>query len=152
VTPATSPRARATSRLVVWEGDARAEATPFADLTNALRAGDLVVVNDSGTLPASLRGTDDDGNAIEVRLLTAPDVEGNVNAVLFGSGDWRTKTEDRPPPPKVAQGATLHLGSLTATVSALLDHPRLLTLRFAERGALQRRPAAVSAPARPSGR
>lgn len=135
VAPATAPRSRSATRLVSWTGDARAVATTFSALATQLSPGDLLVVNDSGTLPASLRGTDDEGNALEVRLLTSPDGDGAVNAVVFGAGDWRTKTEDRVPPPALSPGARLHLGSLEATVTALLDHPRLVTLRFAERGA-----------------
>ena len=131
--PATAPRARTASRLLAWSGDARADAQPFASLGEVLREGDLVVVNDGGTLPASLAGKDARGRALEARLLSAPNAEGLANAVLFGAGDWRTKTEDRPAPPPVAPGATLTFGdagTLRAEVVALLDHPRLVTLRF----------------------
>ena len=51
-------------------------------------------------------------------------------AVVFGEGDYRTRTEDRPPPPALAAGDRLALGSLVATVDTLLDHPRLLSLHF----------------------
>ncbi len=131
MTPATTPRARTATRLLAWSGDARAEARPFAALGELLRPGDLVVVNDGGTLPASLTGTDPTGAAVEARLLSAPDAEGLANAVLFGAGDWRTKTEERPAPPRVAPGTVLTFAStLRAEVVALLDHPRLVRLRF----------------------
>ncbi|CAN5165144.1 S-adenosylmethionine:tRNA ribosyltransferase-isomerase [soil metagenome] len=133
VAPATFARPRAESRLLVWPSTT---AAPFADLPNALRRGDLVVVNDSGTLPASLRGVDAEGRAIEARLLSTPDVEGEAHAVLFGDGDYRTRTEDRPAPPPLGRDAALTLGSLHATVIAVLDHPRLVRLRFHERGAI----------------
>jgi S-adenosylmethionine:tRNA ribosyltransferase-isomerase len=61
-------------------------------------------------------------------LLTA-DVHRFV-AVVFGAGDFRTRTEDRPLPPKLAPGDRLELGPLSATVESLLDHPRLVSLRF----------------------
>ena len=51
-------------------------------------------------------------------------------AVVFGAGDFRTRTEDRPLPPKLAPGDRLELGPLSATVESLLDHPRLVSLRF----------------------
>ena len=52
-------------------------------------------------------------------------------AVLFGAGDWHTRTEDRPPPPELAEGARLRFGALRATVGrhATLS-PRLVELRF----------------------
>ncbi len=52
-------------------------------------------------------------------------------AVVFGAGDHRMPTEDRPPPPRLAPGDRLSLGPLTATIEGLLDHPRLVLLRFA---------------------
>jgi S-adenosylmethionine:tRNA ribosyltransferase-isomerase len=42
--------------------------TRFDTLSDYLREGDLVVVNDSRTLPGLLRATDERGDAIEVRL------------------------------------------------------------------------------------
>src|SRR6185503_9751029 len=51
-------------------------------------------------------------------------------AVVFGEGDYRTRTEDRPPPPALAAGDRLALGSLVATVDTLFDHPRLVSLHF----------------------
>ena len=40
------------------------------------------------------------------------------------------RTEDRPPPPPLAPGDRLTLGPLRACVERLLDHPRLIALRF----------------------
>src|SRR5437899_7807096 len=85
----------------------------FADL---LQPGDLVIANDAATLPASLHGVHlPSGAPIEVRLagrssLTREDLR--FSAVVFGEGDWRTRTEDRPPPPLFARGDRLALGPL----------------------------------------
>ena len=49
---------------------------------------------------------------------------------MFGAGDFRTRTEDRPLPPTLAPGDRLVLGPLSATIDALLDHPRLVSVRF----------------------
>ncbi len=104
----------------------------FADL---LQPGDLVIANDAATLPASLHGVHlPSGADVEVRLagrgsLAADDVHEFV-AVVFGAGDFRARTEDRPMPPPLAPGDRLALGPLAATVDALLDHPRLVSLRF----------------------
>jgi S-adenosylmethionine:tRNA ribosyltransferase-isomerase len=53
------------------------------------------------------------------------------SAVVFGEGDFHTRTEDRPLPPAMRRGDTLLLGPLRATVEGVLDHPRLVSLRFA---------------------
>src|SRR5690242_10658088 len=71
----------------------------IGDLRRLVHAGDLLVVNDAATLPASLHGRTRGGEPVEVRLAGA-DVGGTFRAVLFGAGDWRTRTEDRPPPPR----------------------------------------------------
>lgn len=104
----------------------------FVDL---LRPGDLVIANDAAVLPASLRGEHiSHGAPVEVRLagrrsLDAGDVS-RFSAVVFGAGDFRTRTEDREPPPPLEPGDRLALGPLAATVEELLDHPRLVRLRF----------------------
>src|SRR5207237_8958987 len=58
-------------------------------------------------------------------------------AVLFGEGDHRMRTEDRPPPPRVAPGDTLQFGAaLEAVVEDVADFSaRLLTVRFSVSGA-----------------
>lgn len=100
------------------------------DLPGLLRAGDLVVLNDSATLPASLRGHLGEAR-VEVRL-AGRRADGRWDAVLFGAGDWRTRTEDRPAPPPAPRGARLVLGpelsAIVAEVSPI--SPRLLVLRF----------------------
>lgn len=100
------------------------------NLPELLRAGDLLVVNDAATLPASLQGRTEQGASIELRLL-AREEQGTWTAVLFGEGDWRMRTEDRPPPPTLTAGARLVLGSLTARVVEVLPpSPRLLRVAF----------------------
>ncbi len=100
------------------------------DLPSLLRAGDVLVVNDAATLPASLQGHTEAGAAIELRLV-AQEEEGTWTAVLFGQGDWRMRTEDRPPPPAVPAGMRLQLGSLGARVVEVLPpSPRLLRIAF----------------------
>ena len=100
-----------------------------------LHAGDLIVANDAATLPASLQGVHLPTNAtIEVRLATRHSLDAadvlHWTAVVFGAGDWRTRTEDRPTPPALAAGDRLALGPLGATIVRTLDHPRLVSLRF----------------------
>ncbi len=89
------------------------------DLPTMLRPGDLVVVNDARTIPASLAGTGPRGETIEVRLAGSTGPR-SFRAVLFGAGDWRTKTEDRPAPPPLTAGAGLRLVGLPARVVRVL--------------------------------
>jgi S-adenosylmethionine:tRNA ribosyltransferase-isomerase len=101
------------------------------DLPRHLRRGDLLVVNDAATLPASLAARTADGAQIEVRLCAAIE-EGLFRAALLGAGDWRTPTEHRPPPPPLHPGDELvfaeRLRATITFVSAL--SPRLVDLRF----------------------
>ncbi len=175
----TYPERRDDVRLLVIDPAAAEGAglreTRTPALPELLAPGDLLVVNDAATLPASLRGTDEAGRPVEARLIAArggwraqagspsplrvspprgspprvspprgsplrgspprgspPRVSPlRFAAVLFGAGDWHTRTEERPPPPELAEGAHLHFGTLRATVGrhATLS-PRLVELRF----------------------
>jgi S-adenosylmethionine:tRNA ribosyltransferase-isomerase len=107
----------------------------LADLPELLRRGDLLVVNDAATLPASLHGWTAAGAEVEVRLFGRGDE--TWTAVLFGAGDWRLRTEDRPAPPALRPGDGIRfgedLGATVRTVSAL--SPRLVDLAFDRGGA-----------------
>jgi len=143
------------ARLLVVDAHGRISHAPRSRFIDFLKPGDLVIANDAATLPASLRGVHvPTGAPIEVRLAghrcqtpgqnyTVSDTE--FSAVVFGAGDFRTRTEDRPLPPALAPGDRLvfppaasdaagvppsGVEALSATVEALLDHPRLVLLRF----------------------
>jgi len=136
VSPATWPRGSPLAeRLLVVDPrcDCTAEKT-VGDLAAFVRAGDVVVVNDAATLPASLRGRTSNGEPVEARLLASRD--GSWRAVLFGTGVWRTRTEDRAPPPQVREGDVLTFGeTLRARVDAVSHvSDRLVTLRFDAQG------------------
>ena len=49
---------------------------------------------------------------------------------MLGPGDFRTRTEDRTAPPRMAPGDRLSLGPLRARINRFLGHPRLVSLRF----------------------
>ncbi len=126
------------ARLLVVDPAGRIEHEARARLPQRLRAGDLLVANDAATLPASLAGRHrPSAGPIEVRLAGRrsfePDDVATFEAVVFGAGDFRTRTEDRPPPPALAPGDRLELGPLEATVVRTLGHPRRVELRFAGR-------------------
>ena len=138
MTPATWPRSDAGAERLLrvdpaagtWR-DAR-----LADLPAELRPGDLLVVNDAATLPASLRGRGPEGQDLELRLAGLAG-DGLWWAVLFGAGDWRTRTEDRAPPPRLAPDDRIAIGpDLTARVRRVdAVSPRLVALAFDRAGA-----------------
>jgi S-adenosylmethionine:tRNA ribosyltransferase-isomerase len=137
MTPATWPRAEPeTARLLrIDPGRNTLSDARVVDLPRLLRAGDLIVVNDAATLPASLGGRTSTGEPLEVRLVgSVPG--GDFTAVLFGAGDWRLRTEDRPPPPPLRERERLTFGpDLMATLTSISPlSARLVRLRFDQDG------------------
>jgi S-adenosylmethionine:tRNA ribosyltransferase-isomerase len=115
----------------------------FDELPLLLEPGDLVVVNDSRTLPASLLGRTAGGSALEVRLAArAPggsdgDAGERWAALPLGvpadGGDPAlVPTDARPAPPPLPPGERLLFGGgLTATVLGRHDEaPPLVWLAF----------------------
>jgi S-adenosylmethionine:tRNA ribosyltransferase-isomerase len=123
------------ARLLVVDAAGRLQHAQRSQLAHFLQPGDVLVANDAATLPASLAGVHQrTSRTIEVRLagrrsIDVADVR-EFTAVVFGEGDHRIRTEDRPAPPALHEGDVLVLGPLRASVLRLLDHPRLIELRF----------------------
>jgi S-adenosylmethionine:tRNA ribosyltransferase-isomerase len=70
-----TPEARGLSRdavrlMVAYRRDLRLVDAPFRDLARFLEPGDLLVINNSGTLPASIPARRADGTALELHLST----------------------------------------------------------------------------------
>ena len=130
--PVQRPR---TARLLHIDERGRIRHPPRSKLAELLQPGDLVIANDAATLPASLHGVHvKTGRTIEIRLAGKPSLAVGDSlrfiAVIFGEGDHRTRTEDRPLPPAISEGDELQLGELRAQVEQILNHPRLLAIRF----------------------
>jgi S-adenosylmethionine:tRNA ribosyltransferase-isomerase len=124
---------RVSARLFAIDTHGRMQHLPCAALASLFNPGDLVVVNDAATLPASLRGTHcASSEPIEVRLAAWMSVRDPTRfvALAFGAGDHRARTEDRPPQPSLSPGDRLALGPLVAVVECLLNHPRLFAVNF----------------------
>ena len=123
------------AKLLVANHDGVISHLPRAALASLFQPGDLVVANDAATLPASLQGVHHPtGEPIEARLagwLSFRDPTRFV-AVVFGAGDHRMLTEDRPSPPPLAAGDRLEFRPLIASVEGLVNHPRLVHIRFAD--------------------
>ncbi len=130
--PAPHPRGNtANERLLVIDAaknvlaDAR-----VGDFPQFVDPGDLVVVNDAATFPASLRGRTRAGEPVEARLVEPPR-DRRARAILFGAGDWHTKTEDRKPPPALKVGDEIFFDAFGATVVRVdVASARLVELSF----------------------
>jgi len=134
------------ARLLVVTADGHLRHMARTALATLFNAGDLVIANDAATLPASLAGTHcPSGERIEVRLAAWVSVHEptRFDAIAFGAGDYRTRTEQRMPAPPLVPGDRLALGPLVGVVEHLLDAPRLFRLRF-----LGNRPAVLAGFAR----
>ena len=133
---ATQPIQRpANARLLIVDSNGKFDHILRTSFVEYLHAGDLVVANDAATMPASLQGIHlATGDSIEVRLAARPSIHAeDINrftAVVFGAGDFHTRTEDRLPPPNFDAGDLIILGPLRATIEKLLGHRRLVLLRF----------------------
>jgi S-adenosylmethionine:tRNA ribosyltransferase-isomerase len=129
--PARSPRAAPLRErlLVLDKARGSIQDARLSELPTLLAPGDLIVVNDAATLPASLHAKN---RALELRLVQRLDSDLRWRAVLFGAGDWRMPTEARPPPPPVRVGERIELGErLSARIDRIAEHePRLVDLSF----------------------
>lgn len=148
VPPATWPRDDRGSQRLLLIDPARSSLLDrhLGDLDRLLAPGDLLVFNDAATVPASLRATTQGGAKLELRL--ARERAGAFWAVVLGEGDWRTRTEERAPPPALSVGELLTLagaGSGAALSARVVDlaplgtsysreHP-LIALAFETHGA-----------------
>lgn len=126
MTAAVLPRPSLVQRLlVVHAGDDAVFDGKFLDLPQWFEPGDVLVVNDAATLPASLP-MHVHGVSGELRLVGAPE-EGWV--VLFGPGSWREATEDRAAPPSVVVGDVVQVANRPVPVLEVSDiSPRLVRL------------------------
>lgn len=105
------------------------------DLASELQPGDLLVLNDAATLPASLDVRTADGQQLELRLLARLG-PARWTAALLGAGSWRTPTEQREAPSQLQLGELLTAGDeLQAEVTGIDEAtPRLIEVTFVQRG------------------
>ncbi len=127
---ASAPRSAKEVRILVVDGASGGmRVVPGTEVAKLFEPGDLLVVNDAATLPASFAGRTARGDEIELRLV-AQAGDRRWTVALLGSGSWRTRTEDRPPPPPVALGDRLFLdeGLVARTIALRPESPRLIEI------------------------
>ncbi len=129
--PARSPRSDPASARLLVVNEGQIQHSVMDHFPDHLRSGDLLVVNDAATIPASLQGSDQNQNEVEIRLTRH--LQGRVwQAVVFGVGNWKVPTEARPSPPRLRNGDEITFAEdFKATVLGNNQlSERLLTLEF----------------------
>jgi len=127
---ADAPRSVGQQRMLVVDPLAGVSFdTTARRLPELLHPGDLVVVNDAATLPASLPVRTESGRVHELRVAT-PGGPAGWWVVLLGEGDWRTPTERRPVPDMLDVGDAIALpdGRRAFAVERSPRSPRLLRI------------------------
>lgn len=132
--PATEPRPRTAVRALVIDPRGTTTSTTARDLASAFAPGDLLVLNDAATMPASLAAHGPRGERIELRLAANRGDARRWTAALLGAGDHRLPTEHRPPPPAVRAGDRSIIDGKDGLV-AIVEHvhalsPRLVDVAF----------------------
>lgn len=131
-TAADAPRSVDAQRMLVVDPLAGTVLdTGARRLPELLHPGDLVVVNDAATIPASLPVRTESGRLHELRIAT-PGGPAGWWVVLLGEGDWRTPTEHRPRPDRLDAGDAIDLpdGRQAIVVERSPRSPRLLRVHW----------------------
>lgn len=123
------------TRLLALAPDGQIHHTTVQRLGEFLSAGDLLVVNRSATLPSSFSGhLERTGEPVEIRLAAFQGPSSNLltrwTAVSFGQGGWRTPTEKRGSPPRLAVGDVVTFGSDLSLQVTGLTRERLMNVEF----------------------
>lgn len=131
----TSKRRGNNTKLLVLAAQNKTIHTTVNDFTKLLSPGDLLVVNQSATLPSSFSGrVKRTGESVEIRLAafqgpTVYDLQ-NWLAISFGSGDWKMPTENRGRPPKFQRGDQVLIGPGLSAEIVDCQYDRLLRICF----------------------
>jgi S-adenosylmethionine:tRNA ribosyltransferase-isomerase len=122
------PEARGLTRdgvrlMVATRADGAVRHARFGDLPRFLRAGDVLVVNDSATLPAAIAGRLADGTAVELHAASAaPDLPADQWWVV----ELRTAGGAAPAPrPRAGECVTLEGGAVVELVAPYAGGTRL---------------------------
>ena len=126
-----------TKLLVIHEGGKTTEHSHVGQLADYFSAGDLLVVNRSGTMPSSFFGEiEGRGEALEIRLASFLGTDTtdyrHWRAVVFGGGNWRIPTENRGEAPVLRRGDRIWISPELSAIVRAVDwkFPRLIEIEF----------------------
>ncbi len=112
--PEATGRSRDSVRLQVARASGEIEDTLFSSIGDFLDPGDLLIVNDSATLPAAIDGTLDDGRRVRVHVSTRVPGTG-LRFVELRRPQGASSSEAEAPKSaltvRLAKGASLHVDS-----------------------------------------
>ena len=134
----TSQRAHQKSKLLAIRSvTAQIDHLQIRDFPDLLGPGDLLVINDSATLPASFTGSHiESRETIELRLMQSLGKDAmdltSWQALVLGAGDWTVPTENRGDIPKLALGNHFSFKhELVAEITEVSDRfPEFIKVRF----------------------
>lgn len=126
-----------TKLLVIDNQSKSTKSDLLVNIESYFDPGDVIIVNQSGTIPSSLSGMIlRTGEEIEIRLASWIGKEftsgHNWKVISFGAGDWRQKTEERTLVSDIHEGdiVTFHNG-LFLTIKKILAKPsKLMAIEF----------------------
>jgi S-adenosylmethionine:tRNA ribosyltransferase-isomerase len=118
-----------TQVLVVDKSKDQYTKIPLIEIVNFLNKNDVLVINDSSTIPSSLSGYYY-GIPIELRLTNLISQNEEVKlieeldfsqwqAIIYGFGTWREKTEDRFKFTNLSVGDIIYIGTLSAEITEI---------------------------------
>lgn len=129
-----------TKLLVIGEGH-ESRIGNLGDIVREFDGSEVLVVNRSGTLPASFHGRHvSSGKMIEIRLASYQGELHSWLAVTFGEGSWKVPTENRKQPPQLEPRQVIEIGhDLQAVVESVdVEFNRLIRIRFESESLVQR--------------
>ncbi len=120
------PARDAVKLLIASRAERSIEHARFLDLPDVLRAGDLLVINVSATLPAAVPGTRAGGQAVRVHVSSrAPGLDSRWRVV-----ELRTADGARPLPARTGEHIALADGAQLRLAAPFASSARLMLARF----------------------
>lgn len=131
----TSKRHYDKTKLLVFQNNTTYTHSTLKQIEQHFEPGDVLVVNQSATMPSSFRGHLLHNKAfVELRLAAfqGPDAQhlDHWKAISFGQGDWTQTTEERKSAPDIQIGDIVYFGEDLQARILKVDSKRILDIQF----------------------